>query len=325
MKHLYATITQLFQDRPHEHRRGSVLAFAMVMIVVLVSVVVHFTAAIRVEYQLGDNLVLHRDVMDLADAGLEAARELLAADTDLQKDHLGELWAQSIALPPFEINGGTISIAEFTDEARRLNVNGLLHRDGNARPMMDRLLDVLNLPPGLADEMTDWIDPNDIPSGLGAESGSYRALDPPYPAKNRPMDHVSELLQLRSMEEDWYWGTTDRPGLRELLGVRPVNDYQVNLNTASREVLASISDDWGMSVATQIVEERQREPFGSTADLRQRVPATDRAFRVDPPDRLIAFGSRLFRVRIIAEKEGYQVTVEALMSRNGKVLTRRYL
>jgi general secretion pathway protein K len=42
--------------------------------------------------------------------------------------------------------------------------------------------------------------------GGGAESDFYRMLNPPYVAKNGPIDDLSELLKIRGITPQLYWG-----------------------------------------------------------------------------------------------------------------------
>ena len=47
--------------------------------------------------------------------------------------------------------------------------------------------------------MLDWIDPDNNQHVGGAESDYYESLDPPYQAKDGPMDDLSELLLVRGI------------------------------------------------------------------------------------------------------------------------------
>jgi general secretion pathway protein K len=56
----------------------------------------------------------------------------------------------------------------------------------------------------LAAEMTDWIDSDSIPSGLGAEDGAYLAQKQRYRTANQLVRSVSEILDVRSVTPDVY-------------------------------------------------------------------------------------------------------------------------
>ena len=61
-----------------------------------------------------------------------------------------------------------------------------------------RLLAILDLSPGLADALADWIDADGVPQpNDGAEDSYYGSLQPPYLAANRPLTDLSELALVR--------------------------------------------------------------------------------------------------------------------------------
>jgi len=50
----------------------------------------------------------------------------------------------------------------------------------------------------LASSIIDWIDPDNVTHMNGAESDYYQGLEPPYYARNRPMDDLSDLLLIKA-------------------------------------------------------------------------------------------------------------------------------
>src|SRR5260221_482777 len=98
----------------------------------------------------------------------------------------------------------------------------------------------------------------------GAESEYYKTLDPPYVAKNGPIDDLSELLLIKGITPEMYWGpnSTNHPmaafqarqvstktGLLPTTPVisagmvdifTPISTGQINLNTASVTALQMI-------------------------------------------------------------------------------------
>ena len=47
----------------------------------------------------------------------------------------------------------------------------------------------------------------------GAESSYYASLDPPYEAKNAPLDCIEELLMVKGITKEIFNGTKEKPGL----------------------------------------------------------------------------------------------------------------
>ncbi|HZQ48348.1 MAG TPA: helix-hairpin-helix domain-containing protein, partial [Verrucomicrobiae bacterium] len=117
----------------------------------------------------------------------------------------------------------------------------------------------------------------------GAETEFYKSMNPPYMAKNGPIDDISELLLIKGVTPDIYWGPNStnhvfsgpqpvRPGLGSLPGssaapvglvdiFTPVSNGKINLNTASVTALQMIPGI-DQSMADHIVQMRSEVPFG---------------------------------------------------------------
>ncbi|MBI1883657.1 MAG: general secretion pathway protein GspK [Chlamydiae bacterium] len=126
----------------------------------------------------------------------------------------------------------------IVDEERKININ--------TAPKQV----LLNLPEAseeIVDAIVDWRDQNSSPEPKGAEKDYYEDLDIPYPAKNAPLEHLSELLLVKGMTQEILkkWG-----GLITLYG-----DGKVNINTASTEVLQILGLD--EDLIEKIVEYRK--------------------------------------------------------------------
>ena len=58
----------------------------------------------------------------------------------------------------------------------------------------------------IADAIIDWRDENDTPEGLGVEGGYYESLTFGYSARNGPFKTLRELLLVRDMTDDLFYG-----------------------------------------------------------------------------------------------------------------------
>ena len=71
--------------------------------------------------------------------------------------------------------------------------------------------DLLMALPGMtyeiADAMLDWIDEDDEIREYGAEVDYYSSLDPPYAPKNGPLESVEELLLVRDVTAQLFFGS----------------------------------------------------------------------------------------------------------------------
>ena len=102
----------------------------------------------------------------------------------------------------------------------------------------------------LVDSIMDWRDPDDLHRPSGAENEYYASLATPYTTRNGPLDSIAELLWIKGMTRDLFFGSSEtaaargekRPGiaLRDIFTVdNPID--RVNLRTASAEVIYALT------------------------------------------------------------------------------------
>jgi general secretion pathway protein K len=166
-------------------------------------------------------------------------------------DNLGEVWA--IELPPLPVDGGTIT-GRLEDLQARFNLNNLIGADGKenqlARRQFERLLNSLEIDPGLAGAVIDWLDPDtELRFPTGGEDVVYSSSDPPYRTANSMITSTSELMAIAGFDREAY------RTLAPYITVLP-HGTKINVNTASDVVLASLSDDIDISTAGALVDER---------------------------------------------------------------------
>jgi general secretion pathway protein K len=176
----------------------------------------------------------------------------------------------------------------------------------------------------------------------GAESSDYESLDPPYQAKNGPLDDISELLLIKGVTPDLYWGpnsTNHSQGYYQnrlgsfgnqfqgqLLAVglvdlfTPLSTGKININTASSAVLQIVPGVDSM-IADAIVAARDGEDDGTgltgpyrSVDQVRRVPGVS----LEMARQLAQFcdvRSKTFEVTIDAESGGYKRQFTAVLGR----------
>jgi general secretion pathway protein K len=127
----------------------------------------------------------------------------------------------------------------------------------------------------LVDSIMDWRDADDLHRTNGAENDYYASLSPPYSAKNGPLDTVEDLLWIKGMTPELFFGYSDetsqpangsaRTALREIFTVDSPID-RVNLRTASAEVIHALTGI-ALEKCRGFVEERKKLSEKSLADL----------------------------------------------------------
>ncbi len=279
----------------------------------------------------------------------QAAMALLIDDKKKTKiDSLQEPWADptviadTLKLMTFE-TGRLNYIIE--DELSRIQINALVQypkgRQLNQRQALlwakflagfksddeTQLEDVE--PTTIIYSLKDWLDfgDNDAITGLtGAESDYYESLEPPYTSRNGPIQHISELMLIRGMNEALYNGLESQLGLSSYLtvhGLSGKNDSftftgRINLNTAPEPVIRALLPEEHADLAKAIVDYRDEKADGQFVNnisqliWYKSVPGVGDV-TIHPS--LITPASDLFRIRIAAEINGQQKGVMMIIQR----------
>ncbi|WP_417594645.1 type II secretion system minor pseudopilin GspK [Oceanospirillum sp.] len=157
-------------------------------------------------------------------------------------DHPSEPWGQ---LDRFALNTGHDTPDEGSLRIRILpmdgflNINNLLKEDGGHSDVryltsLRQLLNGNGVPEVLADQALDWIDRNNIPTGLtGAEDNDYLLQTPAYRTSDQNLLDTDELMLLAAGSSE------DRLRMSEMLVGLP-SHTRINLNAANPDALAAL-------------------------------------------------------------------------------------
>ena len=247
--------------------------------------------------------VLARDRRNEPQPGQEAG----AGNIDTASvDSLDEDWAQ--VLPALPVEGGQIA-GGITDLQGRFNVNNLIDGeavDALALARFERLLEALEIDPGLAQAVVDWLD-EDVETTFpnGAEDDFYAGQVPPYLSANRPAAVISELRQLRGMEEA-IWQR-----LAAHITALPA-PTAINVNTASGPVLQAVVPGLDAGAAEQLVARAREEPFQSIGEFLEQDVVADS----DTESTRLAVRSDHFRVQSAVALGPLTYTLYSWLQRN---------
>jgi len=254
--------------------RGVALVLTLAVIALLVSLMVDFSYTMMVDLSLAANLRDEHQAFYAARSGVEVAKRLLQED-DPEYDALDEDWALFDEHPGFlsEADVGRFK-GNIEDEAGKFPINTLINKKGGIdegrRGQLEDLFEVLELDPDLIFAICDWLDSNTTEEANGAEDAYYAELSPPYPCKDGPLSSVEELLLVKGMTEEILYGTTEKKGLIHYLTIYSSEEGKININTASPEVLYSLSDDVIENLAQDIADYLREEPYKG-GDLRNHI------------------------------------------------------
>jgi general secretion pathway protein K len=197
--------------------RGIALIIVMIVIFVLAMLAGGFAYSMKVEMRLARTAMSDNELEWLGRAGVDLARYVIITESRIpgQGAHnsLNQKWAggpggtndllAAVSLENVPVGNGSITV-KIVDLERKVNINTV------DQTTLQRALDLIGVDAGsfstIADSLLDWIDPDDNRHLSGAESDYYLSLKPPYFAKNGPLDDISELLLIRGITPEMYWG-----------------------------------------------------------------------------------------------------------------------
>ncbi len=129
-------------------------------------------------------------------AGIERAIAVLNED-ERQTDSLIDLWSDN----EIDFNDIPLERCWFTvrviDESSKLNINTATR---------EQLLGLPYMVEEIADAIIDWRDSDEMPSEVGVEGGYYENLPYAYLSRNGPIRTIQELLLIRDVTEDLFYG-----------------------------------------------------------------------------------------------------------------------
>jgi general secretion pathway protein K len=252
-----------------KRERGIALLAVLLGIALMTLIVVDFGTAAMLGYISAANQVNELRAEYLARSAFAVGLGLLNQDMLMDSqakesyDGLSDVWATPF--PPMNVDGGTVSLS-IVDAARKLNINelvnpanGTVDQDFEARLL--RLFQILNVDPTIIPAIVDWIDPDSVDSPGGAEMDYYMRLMPPYAPRNGPMPTIGDLKMIRGVNDAVF------NRLRPYLTVMP--EMQVNVNTASPEVLACLEPELTANpdLVKELVMARMVRPFTNITDV----------------------------------------------------------
>lgn len=291
-----------------QRARGVALLTVMFIMVLLTTLVVYLVEDEYLSIRRVSNQQESEQGFHIAVYAEQWARKMLESDArDNRTDHAGEPWRTEA--PLMREDDTAVLQASVVDLQGRFNLNNLAGgRDEVWYPAFRRLLTVLDLDPGLADAVVDWVDADINVSGhYGAEDAEYQLLTPSYRAANRPMVEVSELA--------WIQGMTPEVirALRPHVTALPAIGVRINVNTATREVLRILTPDiLDESRAVSLMEGRGEDGY---ADSDAFLARSELAGEWEAAENMISVRSEYFEVRSRVDHGRYATVLYSVIQR----------
>jgi general secretion pathway protein K len=319
----------------------------------------------KVETRLARNSSFDSDMENLARTAVERGRYILAQHLRIPGEgaysSLNQFWASGIpstnellmdmSLENDEYPRGH-TVIQIIDMERKFNLAAI--RNEQFSPILQRAIESMGVDPAqvtdIVESYLDWIDPDDNKRLHGAESEFYVNLNPaaPYVAKNGMVDDISELLLIRGMTPEVFFGP-GRAGSMPTMGSAPRSaplgqlgavgggssaglvdlfttisaaGMAVNVNTASAEVL-QLLPGMDATLAQSIMDTRAGpDHMDGTED---DIPFLQRGEIINAPgmtqelmqamSQFLVTQSSVFQIRVEASLGDYVRRYEALVQR----------
>jgi len=308
--------------------RGVALVLTLLILTILVVTGLELNRAMRVEASLAGNFRDLTQASYIAQSGVEIARFLLTQD-DLTYDGADERWAQFelLAHLSHQLFTDGYFTGRIVDESGKFNPNGIVTRYGTVdqkkKDQLERLLMLLGHDPGVVDAVLDWLDPDELRRTQGAEKEYYLLKKPPYSPKNGPLDSLGEMLLIKGITPEIFYGTDTKKALRDYLtvysdssadprtiGIAP----KININTASLQVLMSLFSKVDQGMAQAVLDTRRMKPFRKVEDLRN-IPGWNDIYPAISSE--IDVRSNYFSLEITGIYHDARALIKAVVKREG--------
>lgn len=252
------------------------LLLAVTVISLLVAVTLEFNKNMRQELVGSATVKENNQLGAIVKSGYNLAEAVLLQDLkdnlfDSEHDRWAKLGESSLTKIFYR---GSLDLG-ITDLAGRLQLNSFSNPDTTSlgdtigestRDILTQLLlsgefgdlgaEEVNL---IVDAITDWVDEDEKEKGIeDTESSYYLSLNPSYSCKNGPFEHIEELLLVRGITKELFFGDGEYKGLRDFVTVHG-DDGKINLNSIPSELLMAMNSDVTDELAQKMVAFREDE------------------------------------------------------------------
>lgn len=273
------------QDVKHSDEQGAALLLVLWVVVILMVVAFEFSRSMRTEAAIARNYVSQTQTRYYAKAGFHiGVANLIGRVAKNQFNyHENQYWPAE-GEPVYRINyenePGAIADGgfrlEIANEAGKININ----RANKA--MLQMMLNRFELSDEdqavIADSILDWRDKDSFHRLNGAEDDYYEHLDPPYTCKDAFFESNSELLLVRGVTPEIYYGGLEKmvsvfvrpPKTRVPSVFKNYNYNKVCINAADQTVLESLLQNEPEAVKS-VLAYRKEQDIVSLSELKDLI------------------------------------------------------
>ena len=198
-----------------KNEKGVALFMVLWVLILLSAIVTEFCFAMRTEINMVRNFKEQTEAYHIALAGINRViDELVRNEFSPEKDKLLEggdetapRWRMNTDIPAVSFAQGSFKI-KIKNEGGKIDLNTANER------LLKLLLNGFDIEEQeksiIVDSIMDWRDENDLHGMNGAENASYQSLPEPYKCKNGDFDSIEELLMVRGVTPELFYGGLDK-------------------------------------------------------------------------------------------------------------------
>jgi general secretion pathway protein K len=315
-----------FRKLLSHNNRGIALITVILIVGILVAVVIELNRSSRADIYDAANLSDGIKLTYIAKSGFYGAAALLN-NSQNNYDTLRDDWAKAdlLSIKSTGLFTDGYFIATIEDEAGKIPLNKLVNGTEYNADIKEILIRLLGQPEfglderkaaEIVDAVKDWIDGDEKVTGYGAESSYYSSLDPPYEAKNAQLDCIEELLMVKGITKEIFYGTKEKSGLAGY--VTTDSDGAININTAPKMVLRALSAAISAELADRMDEYRREEGNNLSSSLwYKQVPGMA---DVEISLGLITVKSNYFKIISVGKMKNMSQGLSGVVKRSGQTV-----
>lgn len=269
----------LKQDINNE--KGIALFMVLWVLILLSAIVTEFCFAMRTEINMVRNFKEQTEAYHIALGGMNRAiNELVRNEFSKEKNKLLE--GDNETTPRWRMNTdiSAVPFAQGNFKVKIKNEGGKIDLNTANEALLKLLLKGFDIEEQeksiIVDSIIDWRDENDLHRMNGAENAYYQSLPEPYKCKNGDFDAVEELLMVRGVTPEIFYGGLDnmvtafqdrgskRGKIRRK--ARKAGESKICINAASKAMLLSLpqmTDD----LAQSVLDFRKEADFKSLGEV----------------------------------------------------------
>lgn len=250
--------------------RGVALILTILIVSLIVALTLQFNRTMRTHVASAGNIGHGLKALYAAKSGVAYGLALLKEDS-LDVDTVQDDWANQDKLAAMSagsqalFDGGRFEL-KIMDESGKIPINDLIRDQEVNEALKDVLRRFLELDEfgleheqinTIMDAITDWLDPDEDNTNPfhDSEEDYYMGLEKPYHCKNGPLDSPEELLLVKGISPELFYGRDEQPGIGPYISVVRDGDGKININTAAPMVLRSLHQDLTSDTGKAMVDD----------------------------------------------------------------------